>query len=310
MAELAIAAAGSREAAAECSKNRFNRARRSLERLEVPTADTIRQRLRRPWEQVVRASLAPAGERGKILSQGHGRHAEFEGPEELVLTGLRSVCSTLEGVVTFDAYDAEVGHRNRRRARSKLAPLPLLSATSLVKRYGSWPQVLEAAGVKEADDAYVVSPRIARLPAAEETMSALVDELGILPAGSYLENYCRAMDIPLGRDARPFGQLMARVRALRASEGKPTPAEVTPPRLCPPLPTPVGRTAATRRIRRRSLEEVLASLRLYRDEYLQTGAHPAERHYRACRRLDRRLISLKSFPEGRRFQELCREAGL
>jgi hypothetical protein len=310
VAEIARQAAAEPDLASAVSKRRFDLTRRALGRTDVPRADTIRQRLRRPWDQVLRAALAPAAERGHVLGRGHGRESEFIGPEALALAGLRSVAHALGGPPSSDAYDAELSRRGRARERRALAPLLLPVAATLIGRFGSWQKALAAAGLDAGQIAARAGQRTNRAPAAEQTLSALVDLVGVLPSLDYLERYCRAHSIPLGRDARPYAKLVERVRALRTGQAKPTPDTITPPRRCPPFPGPIAGAARRPRAKGRPRTAILASLARYGERHLAPGQRPTERHYRACRELDPELISPSSFPAGERFQDLCREAGL
>lgn len=316
VAEIARAAAASPELASGISKNRFNETRRRLGRFDVPTADAIRQRLGRPWEQVLRVALAAPEDRGRGFGQGQGHDDgdEFAGPDALGLAAVRSTALEAGGLPSMDAYDLLLARRNRQRERQGLAPLALPGAQTLINRHGSWKGALKAAGLEVEGTATQAAAREeSRFRPAEEILSELIDLIGVLPGRGYLERFCTAWDIPLSSKEikNHFDDVVERARALRASAGKWTPQERTPPRRCPSIPTPPPQSGPRRRrARRHSLENVLESLRRYGERHLEARQLPTERHYRACREIDAELLSLHSFPTTLLFQELCREAGL
>jgi hypothetical protein len=79
----------------------------------------------------------------------------------------------------------------------------------------------------------------------------------------------------------------------------------------PPIPERerIGRKDA-RRPKRRTREEAIDSLRLYKTRYLGPGDEPRQKHYKQKAKVDGELLAGSTLQRLGRFQDLCREAGI
>src|SRR5690606_3294854 len=93
---------------------------------------------------------------------------------------------------------------------------------TIIRRMGSWEAACRAAGV-DAPPAY---PRRRARP-SEELLSRAIDRLGAIPPLPYLRALWRREGVSIAR-IRDYPALIHRVIAMRAAEGRWTPAQVTP----------------------------------------------------------------------------------
>lgn len=273
----------------------------------LPSAQAIVKRLGVSWPEVRALASLDAPARAERL--GHlGAEGRPEFPEDgILIRALRSAALRAGGPLSPDTYNRvrPALQADLERA-SCLVRLP--HPSSFETRFGSWRAAMEWAGL-EAPTAGPPAPRRAR--PATELLDAFIEEFGVIPPSSWFPAWCRAKDIPVGRDARRWTEVVARVRADRNARGLPTPdrlARIDELPLVPQAPEsprkPKGPNGAyTRR-------QVLDSLRRYRSEHLVAGRNPTWRDYRAAAATDPQLVPSSCLSAHGRFQDLCREAGL
>lgn len=308
VAEIVRAAAAEHGMAPEwVSKASFDAARDSLGIDDAPTAEAIRQRFDIGWRLVVQAALTDPANRGHFL--GHRqRRPEAEWDPPTALHGVRRVARLLGKSPSVPDYDHAVEQIEAAADRNPFIPAPdLPAAATLTKHFGSWAQVLAAAGLPPTQP---TGPPSRRARPALETLDEFISAHGLLPQRSYFEDWCRAHDVPCGRDTKQWDQLVDAVRDHRTQRGEDTPTEATPARDCPALPDPPA-TPTNRAVKAgHSRDAALASLRRYGERYLTDGRLPRYKHYQACVGQDPELLAASVVARHGRFQDLCREAGL
>jgi hypothetical protein len=274
---------------------------------DLPTASAICRRLGVVWPLVLKLAFAPAATRGRVLGN-HTQRPDFKGDDETIYSGLRLVAHRAQVPLDRLTYDFERVSVDAERARRGRSPLHLPHSDTVVKRLKSWVGACERAGVEPAPP---TPPPHSRARPAIEMLDEFISERGLLPYRSWFESWCRAQDIPLGRDARRWDELVAAVRELRTARGEDTPHEPAPRSSLPPIPDHdrVAREGA-RRPKRRTREEVLASLRLYKTRHLKAGQEPRQKHYYHSAKKDRELLAGSTLIKHGRFQDLCRESGI
>lgn len=216
---------------------------------------------------------------------------------EVCRRALRVVAHRLGESPGQAVYDATA--QRLEDARGARAPIGLPASPAILARYGGWEAALADAGLADP-------PRVVRALPAEELLDRLIDETGILPVRDYFTYWCRSRGLPQRVDRRPWTEIVAATRALRAGAGKTTPAHRTPLGNSPGL---AGQIVRVDGVRSYSRAEVLASLRRYRRDHLRPGARATQKDYLAACRRDRSLIWPRNFPAHGRFQDLIAEAG-
>lgn len=321
VADVAIlACAGNRERASAISKSSWDAARLSFGRQDLPTAQTIRQRLHLSWTRTVQLALTDPSRRTTLLGQWDGSRVGplgNDGPE-LAKRTMTAVALRLGHIPTSFEYDVgakQLGMASRRRknsrgaeaprsSRSQAIPLRLPSSVYQVEVFESWPGAIEASGAGR------LFPRSGKreIPLATDTLDEFIEKYGILPAQTYFVEWCRRMDIPIPAGRR-WSDIVDEVWRRRCGRGAATPMTRTLSRNCPPLPATLPKL---RRFRHGiSFEEALASLRRYGALYLEPASLPRQKHYMAACRRDRQLIWPQTFGKfGKTFHEMCREAGI
>jgi len=304
VAEVAAAASSQPKTV---STREWDEGRAVAGRTDLPTASTIRRRLGISWPLVLRLAFTAPAKRSRVLGN-HTQRPAFKGDDETILSGLRLIAHRVQAPLDRLTYDVERVKVDVQRARRGRAPLNLPHSDTVVKRLKSWKNACEQAGVEPARSS---GPPARRARPAVETLDDFISETGLLPYRKWFERWCKANDIPLGRDARRWHELVALVRELRAARGDETPLDPTPLASLPPIPTVerIGRDRR-RRPKRRTREEAIASLRRYRAKHLAPGQEPRQKHYYACAKKDRELLAGSTLIKHGRFQDLCREAGI
>jgi hypothetical protein len=304
VAEVATAASAKPRS---ISKSTWNASRATLNRLDLPTADAIRRRVGLPWSTVLLIAFTEPARRSRRLGTMRQR-ADFKGDDEMLFAGLRLVAHRVRKPLDRLTYDVEIAKVDAERVRRGRRPLNLPHSETVVKRLKSWVRACERAGIEPSQP---TPPPHTRARPAVELLDEFISKTGLLPSGRWFEQWCRASDIPLGRDARQWNNLVAAVRAVRASRGDETPGKAATRSELPPIPTRsgIGRSS-TRRPKRRTREEALDSLRLYAARHLAGGQEPRQKHYYACASKDRELLAGSTLVRLGRFQDLCREAGI
>lgn len=260
------------------SVRQFN-ALRSGHTPPLPSAQAITKRLGASWPQVRDLALLDAPARAEKL--GHlqaDSHPEF--PEDsLLMRALRAAALRTDRLLNPDTYNRVRPSLEADLERAScLVRLP--HPSSLESRFGSWRAALEWAGL-EAPVAGPPAPR--RAQPATQLLDEFIGEFGVIPPSSWFPGWCRAKGIPVGRDARRWKDVVARVRADRNARGLATPNRLAALDELPLVPhvadaprKPKGPNGAYSR------EQVLDSLRRYRREHLAPGKNPTWRDYRAA----------------------------
>ena len=302
--DVASAAAPDPQAA---STRSWDRARTAAGRPELPTASTICRRLGLPWPTVLALALTEPAERSRSLGLLR-KPQEFRGDDETVLASLRLVARRLNAPLGRLAYDIERLKVDTERVRRGRPPLNLPHSETVERRLRSWVRACELAGVEPASP---VAPPLHRAKPAVELLDEFISETGLLPYRNWFERWCRGQDIPLGRDARRWDELVRAVRKLRRARGEKTPTKPASSLSLPSIPaTDEGRSRSRRRPKRRTHAEVLASLRRYKECHLESGQQPRQKHYLVAAKKDDQLLAISTLVRHGRFQDLCREAGI
>jgi hypothetical protein len=285
----------------------WNEARLLAGREDLPTASAAYRRLGVPWPLVLELAFTAAAKRSRVLGT-RVQQPDFRGDDETILSGLRLVAHRVQAPLDRITYDLERLKVDAERVRRGRAPLNLPHSQTVIKRLRSWADACRRAGIEPAR---AVPPPLHRARPAVELLDEFVSKHRLLPYRSWFEQWSRAMDIPLGRDARRWEVLVEALRERRAARGEETPFEAASRSSLPPIPDsqPVGRNRR-RRAKRHGREEARASLRLYKKRHLRPGDEPRQKHYMAAARKDRELLSASVLERHGRFQDLCREAGL
>jgi hypothetical protein len=289
------------------STRAWNEARKDAGRDDLPTASAIYRRLGIAWPLVLELAITAAAKRSRLLGT-RVQQPDFRGDDETIRSGLRLVAHRLKEPLDPLAYDLDRVKIDAERTHRGRPPLNLPHSQTVIKRLRSWANACASAGVEPARP---TPPPLHRARPAVELLDEFVSRTGLLPYRSWFEHWCRAMDIPLGRDARQWDVLVAELRERRAARGEETPHEAASRSSLPPIPesAPVGRNRR-RRAKRRGREEAIASLRLYKKRYLRDGREPRQKHYMLVARKDRDLLTAGVLSRHGRFQDLCREAGI
>lgn len=278
------------------TKGAYERARAAIE--GAPRAEALRQRLGKPWPVVVKMAIAPVARRGRIGAPHAGRpDGRFDTTTTLAAMRAARNATGSASAAAYDSYILGLPAPTRRRLR-------LPSASAIAQRMGSWSTACQAATTTEH------APALRGAPSAIETLDAVITATGLLPGRGQLEAYCRAHDIPLGRDVRGWDGVVTAVRARRAARGETTPATPTPARQWPALPEAPAERGGRRRRKGYSRAEALASLRRYAHEHWRPGEPITEKRYRAACARDPKLVPSSALARHGRFQDLVTEAGL
>jgi hypothetical protein len=302
-----VATAASPEAPLAVSKNTWDAKRVALGRHDLPSANTIRRRIGLDWSEVLELAFTEPAKRSRWLAPRLKR-AQFAGGDETICSGLRLIAHRLGTPLDRLSYDLEIAKVDAERVRRGRAPLNLPHSDTVIKRLRSWAGACELAGVEPARRK---PPPHHRARPAVELLDEFISARGLLPYRNWFERWCRANDIPLGRDARRWDELVAAVRERRTARGEQTPAEPATRAELPTLPDKAGvGRARDRRVKRRSREDALASLRRYKERHLEPGQGPRQKHYMAAARKDRQLLAASTLERQGHFQDLCREAGI
>jgi hypothetical protein len=302
--EIALSATDGCSAKAErLTKRAWDRERERLGRHDLPRAESIRQRLGVEWTVALDIALGAPGQRLRRLGlAGKERFPESSLPDEQILNVLRGLERRLGGRPTVSAYEAHRAEFNKRRSPRALPKTHLPCLETIAKRFGSFADALDAAGVA-ADRA---RPRaVVRQPVcALQTLDAFISDQGFLPTRDYFLRWAAAQDLTVGRDGREWAPLVEAVRALRSQRGDTTPSRPVPASQAPRLPAaPSRRTVYV-------LEDIVASVALWGREHLAPGTAPKWRDYLEAARTDDRLLAASTVNRYGRWADLCALAGL
>ena len=312
IAQVARHAAQEGEDPRDVSGRRFDRAREDLG-IALPSAQALVKRFRssrrgatRPTlRTLIGMGLAPASDRAVAAGHDTSNEAIDEFPSALMIIALRAAGLRCSGTPATLAYDRMVTEDNRSRSERGVPSNALPYSATIIRRFGSWKKALEAAGFEET---VVVQPARRAAPAAE-LLDRFITQHAFLPASGYFEDYCRLSGIPLGRDARPWADVVEGARARRAERGEGTPADIAGPHERPPVESIAG-NGPGRAVKRATREAAIASLRRWRDEGLRASQTPTTRGYRQFCEGRTGLVSESTISTRWGFTALCEEAGI
>jgi hypothetical protein len=273
----------------------------------LPTAQAACARYRLSWADVRQLAATPAARRGAFHGVKTSERDDYDFGREEAIAILKSVAHSLGKTPDRTEYDAEANRRIKRSKRGGLPPAAIPHSQTIANNMGGWAEALAVAGLDPLEHEFGKgSPHPGCRPAAE-LVDEFVTEHGLLPICSYFEDWCRAKDIPLGRDSRDWRAVVAEVRRIRGARGESTPAELTHRAGLPELPTPTSGTR--RRAKRHTREAAIASLRLFGKRHLQ-GGRATTRAYRAAALTDDELMPLNSVMKFGKWGDLRQEAGI
>ena len=310
-----MAATGSdRTAAAQLSQGRWNRQRVVMDQLELPTAKSVRQRLRKgcSWARTLEVALAPASARLLLLNRlqstpdAHDDASPVQGVRLLSdRTALRSVFNVLRHSPSLVEYDVVATSLNRQSRRKRTALQLRWPATKTIKQhYPTWADALSAAGLPPRPGSHAAITT-GRDPV--DVLDQFIDENGFLPVGTYLRAWVRQQQIHLPRAPKQqaFSTYVAKARARRDARGVWTPSKPLRSRHCPALDPPAARDPYTHADRLRALQRFAASRQ-------HPGTPPTSSEYQAASANDPALMAFHTLTQDGRFtfQELCYEAGI
>ena len=270
---------------AQVSRRAFDRARIELGlRDEVPTPQGLQHRLGRPFASIVSEALAPIASRVALIGPDQPGQVQATFPDELMVLALVACRRGLGAVPSPADYDTWAAEFTIHRERTGAAPNPLPHSARYVKRYGSWPRALHAAGLIDDPDAHAEQRRIP--PPLAETISRCLDELGVLPSEPLLYEWARRRGVQVSReDMANATRAYEQCHTARTAEGKWTPTKRTAINKAPSLDDlPDAGDGPSRRVKVGgwTLDELIEAMRVYMTEYLVPGEAPRQKSYRAA----------------------------
>lgn len=313
--DVAIAATGGdRSAAAQLSQGRWNRQRVVMGRLELPTAESVRQRLRKgcSWARTLEVALAPASARLLLLNRlqstpdAHDDASPVHGVRLLSdRSALRSVFNVLRHSPSQVEYDVVATSLNRQNRRKRTAVRLRWPVTESVRQhFPTWADALSAAGLPPRPGSHVAITT-GRDPV--DVLDQFIAENGFLPVGTYFRAWVRQQQVHLPRAPKQqrFSVSVAQVRARRDARGVWTPSKPLRSRHCPVLDPPAARDPYTHADRLRALQRFAASRE-------HPGTPPTVSEYQAASPQDPALMAFHTLTQNGRytFQDLCHEAGI
>ncbi len=284
---------------------RFDRARAELG-LALPSAQALAKRFRLPLAQLTRMAGKPAAARSRAGGTDDANEATDDFPKDLMVRAIRAAGHRCGGVPSVLDYDRMVAVDNDSREARHVATNALPHSVTVAKRFGSWDAALAEAGFE------VTASRVARNELRAAPAAALLDQFisdhGFLPSSGYFSDYCKASSIPLGRDLKPFSDVVEGARARRAARGEWMPDAMLPP-ATRPLVGDIATGGPGRKQKNATKEMAIAALRSYR-RHLRAGEAPTYRGYKDfCKgRLDAPAASTIQRNWG--FSALAEEAGI
>jgi hypothetical protein len=301
---------GDSKRARHISKDRWDRQRVFLQRYDLPTAETVRQRLRKhcSWDRALEVALAPTAHRLQILNRlqsstttttkaSSGKAVLVIGDIGALLCARQRLKHTPSEVEYEMVANAIARERSRRR---EIVPSRLPSAEAIRQRHGSWQAALKAAKLPSRKSEQPIT-----LTTPTDVLDQFIDDQGFLPTEEYFRAWARQEGVPLpGAERRKkFSLHVEEVRSLRKTRGVWMPPKALLQEDCPALTKPEPRA-------RYSAEDRLRDLRLY-GATLVPGELPGYKDYQAKRSaFDPPLMAVRHLVKGRSWQELCQEAGI
>ncbi len=207
--------------------------RSAWQRTSRPTVGrALAKRFRLPLAQLTRMADKPAAARSRAGGTDDANEATDDFPKDLMVRAIRAAGHRCGGVPSVLDYDRMVAVDNDSREARHVATNALPHSVTVARRFGSWDAALAEAGFE------VTASRVARNELRAAPAAALLDQFisdhGFLPSSGYFNDYCKASSIPLGRDLKPFSDVVEGARARRAARGEWMPdAMLSPARRAP-----------------------------------------------------------------------------
>ncbi len=235
VADVARHAARADEDPTEVGRVRFDAARDALG-IALPSAQALVKRLQRPLATIIAMALAADAQRTFTAGPDHANETQREFPKSLMLAALRAAAREAGGRVPSRlAYDGMVARNNQERSARRLPTQRLPHSETIAARFGSWEHALLEAGLIESLGATRVNPR--KAPPAAETLDRFITEVDFLPGSGYFSEWCKASGIKLGRDLKPWDDVVENCRTIRAARGDAMPERDAPRTKRPPVST-------------------------------------------------------------------------
>ena len=309
IAEIARHAARDDEDPTEIGRVRFDRARDALG-LAVPSAQALAKRMRRPLAKIIEMALAEDAKRNFAGGHDHANETQRDFPETLMVAALKAASREIAGQAPSRLrYDAMVARDNARRQARRLPTQRLPHSETIAARFGSWDHALLAAGLIESLGDRGGRSAKPKAPAAAQTLDGFITKHSFLPSSGYFSNWCKASGIPLGRDLKPWDDVIENCRALRGARGEDIPETATPTREAPAIEdiAEVGESTRGRKVV--TLEDCEASVRAWAKSGI--SGPPTFRKYKAwATETDGAVSSSSLLRAAGSFSDLCRRLGV
>jgi hypothetical protein len=302
-----FATGGDEQKAAKLSKGQWDAARISLG-LQLPLAESIRQRQGLSWSELLHCSLLPAQKRALYLRNRRDPNwgSTFGALcEEYLLDLLRSVAFRLPPgtPLTELRFDDEIRRMEQESRHWKVAePLRLPRSVQLIAKFGKWNHGLKAAGI----------PPILPIPSAKVKLADAVSalelafaKLGKLPTAAYFRKWCRLQHISLPTRFQYTPEVLAELTTRRANQGLLTSLEPINACHLPKLAAPIGH-----RQTRWTRDQAMGALRTYAALYKDPKAIPTQKDYCLKSSGNPVLPSIGVIQRFGGFTDLCKEAGI
>lgn len=311
VARVARLAAGKTQDPVSLTKRVWDTAR-TLGGEDLPQAESIRQRLKLSWTQVLTCALLRPEDRGLYLRNRDDPDwgVNFgELPPDYLSRILQAAALHLPpgaflSALAYDRIIEELEADSQRSRHAEPARHPK-SVAILARIGGDWDQALTNAGLPIPPKS-VPCPRRVDVPAMVLALDRSVVALGgKLPNLRYFQAWCAIRDIPLRSRPGRWEKTVAELREQRALQGLTLPDRVSPTQSLPPLPVRAGKNRSIKWTH----ETVLQALRIY-SHYYQSGPFPSVRDYQTQAAGNPELPALAALQRHGHFSDLCKEAGI
>jgi len=305
VADVVRHAAREGEDPTEIGRVRFDAARDALG-LALPSAQALVKRMRRPLQTIIEMALAADGSRTFAAGHDHANETQREFPKSLMLAALKAAAREVDGRPPSRlTYDGMVMRDNQSRQARRLPTQRLPHSETIATRFGSWDHALLEAGLISK-----VGERASRKAApAAETLDEFITDFELLPSSGYFSQWCKASGIPLGRDLKPWDDVVENCRTIRAARGDAMPARAATAKEMPPIEEIVRAGTSKRGRKVVTLADCEQSLRAWAKAGID-GA-PSFRKYKAWAEATDGAVSSSSILRvAGSFTDLCRRLGI
>jgi hypothetical protein len=307
VADVARHAAREGEDPTEIGRVRFDTARDALG-LALPSAQALVKRIGRPLATIIEMALAADQQRAFAAGHDHANETQREFPKSLMLAALRAASREVDGRPPSRlAYDGMVARDNESRAARRLPTQRLPHSETIATRFGSWEHALLEAGLIESLGATRANPR--KAPPAAETLDVFISEVGFLPGSGYFSEWCKASGIKLGRDLKPWDDVVENCRTIRAARGEDMPERDAPGTKRPPVSETARSAPSTRGRKVVTVADCEASVRAWSKSGVK--GTPTFRKYKKWAEETEGAVSASSILRAAgSFTKLCRRLGV